>query len=118
MTLVFSSGRWLVGLIRTQPAHAVLALSAAHLFLWTLFPALFLSAAPLDVVEGYLWGHEWQWGYHKHPPLASWLLEGFLQIGGGPWTAYLLSQLCMIIGFWAVWSLARPMVGGPAAASH
>lgn len=121
MTLVFSSGRWLVRLIQARPGHAVLLLAAAHLVLWTLFPALFLAAAPLDVVEGYLWGHEWQWGYHKHPPLAPWLLEGFLRItdgvkAGGPWTAYLLSQISVAIGFWAVWSLARPMVGGPAAA--
>lgn len=121
MTLVFSSGRWLVRLIQGKPGHAVLVLTAAHLILWSLFPALTFTAAPLDVVEGYLWGHEWQWGYHKHPPFAPWLLEGFLIISGGqwfggPWTAYLLGQISVVIGFWAIWSLARPMVGGPAAA--
>jgi len=116
MTRLFSSGRRFVGLIRERPGCAVLFLAAVHLVLWTLLPSLLLTAAPLDVVEGYLWGHEWQWGYHKHPPLAPFLLEVFWHLGGGPWTAYLLGQLCVVVTFWAVWSLARPMVGGPAAA--
>lgn len=116
MTSVFSSGRWLVRLIQQRPGLAVIGLATVHLVLWTLFPTLFLKAAPLDVVEGYFWGHEWQLGYHKHPPLAPWLLEAFLWLGRGPWTAYLLSQISVVIGFWALWSLARPMVGGPAAA--
>lgn len=113
---LFAPGRWLLGLIRHRPGRAVLGLVAAHLALWTLLPAMTFTAAPLDVVEGYLWGHEWQLGYHKHPPLAPWLLEAFLTVFGGDWSAYLLSQTAVVVTFWAVWTLARPMVGAPAAA--
>ncbi|MEM1050121.1 MAG: glycosyltransferase family 39 protein [Pseudomonadota bacterium] len=116
MASVFAPGRWLVGLVRENPIRAVLLVSGIHLTLWTFLPALMWTAMPLDVVEAYLWGREWQWGYHKHPPLAAWLQEAFLALDAGPWTAYLLGQLCVIVTFWAVWSLARPMVGGPGAA--
>ena len=30
---------------------------------------------PLDTVEWLAWGHEWQLGYHKHPPLAAWVAD-------------------------------------------
>jgi hypothetical protein len=34
------------------------------------------ASLPLDVVsDGLSWGHEWQWGYYKHPPLPSWEVE-------------------------------------------
>src|SRR5262245_19600046 len=40
---------------------------------WTLLTTLMLESVPLDVVELLYWGREWQWGYHKHPPLPAWL---------------------------------------------
>ena len=116
MHMLFAPGRWLVGLIREKPGQAVLVCIAVHFFLWTLFPSILFGAAPLDVVEGYLWGQEWQLGYHKHPPLAPWLLEAFREFLGGDWSSYLLGQLCVIIAYGALWVLAKPMVGAPAAA--
>ena len=30
--------------------------------------------APMDNVEQWVWSQSLQWGYHKHPPLPTWLL--------------------------------------------
>ena len=63
------------------------------------------------------WGHEWQLGYAKHPPLVAWLAEAARLIGGsnGVWPIYLLGQLCVVTAFWAVWRLGlrdrEPWIG-------
>ncbi|HSM20016.1 MAG TPA: glycosyltransferase family 39 protein, partial [Hyphomicrobiales bacterium] len=97
---------------RTRPRDAFRLFVATHVALWMLLPALGYTSPPLDVVELFGWGHEWRLGYINHPPLPAWLLEAAYQAtGGGVWTAYLLSQLCIAATFLAVWRLARPMVG-------
>ena len=45
---------------------------AIHMLVWTLVPTLVNRNLPLDVVEALAWGHEWEWGYEKHPPLSAW----------------------------------------------
>lgn len=89
---------------------------AAQLLLWTAIPALVHDALPLDVVEGLAWGHEWQWGYDKHPPMPAWLLEAAHTLLGraflGP---FLLSQLFVAGTYWFAWLLARDILGAPAA---
>ena len=60
-------------------------------------------------------GHEFQFGTEFGPPLAFWLAEiayWLAGIGG----VYLLSQLCIVLAFWAVFALGRAMVGAPQAA--
>lgn len=76
---------------------------------WVVVPTLATSSYPLDVIEGIVWGQEWQWGYYKHPPLPSWLLYGFYAVFGqtGP---YLLSQLSLITALWFVYALAKQLV--------
>lgn len=100
----------------TVSVHTVLALIGAQLVLWTLSPWLVHTSLPLDVVrEGLAWGHEWQWGYHKHPPLVSWLDEGFFTLLGdiGP---FLLSQIAIATTYWFVFLLGRQMMGETRAA--
>src|SRR5262245_16053102 len=79
----------------------------AHLVLWTIVPLLIQPNPPLDTVEVVAWGHEWQMGYTKHPPLVAWLAEAARSIGGagGFLPIYLLGQLCVVTAFWAVWRL-------------
>lgn len=96
---------------KTRPVATFWAFVALHAALWTLLPAAFYTAPPLDVVELLAWGHEWQLGYFKHPPMAAWVIEAGYQVFGGVWSAYLLSQLSIAATFVAVWLLARPMVG-------
>jgi 4-amino-4-deoxy-L-arabinose transferase-like glycosyltransferase len=82
-------------------------LLAAQVLFWTAVPALTHTAFPLDVVEGWVWGQEWQWGYYKHPPLQAWLLATVTALPGGAWIGpFLLSQLAIAATYLAVWRLA------------
>ena len=64
-----------------------------------------------SAVEGIAWGHEWQWGYWKHPPIAAWLAEigGILSPSSG-WVTYLISLLCVAGGLVFVYRLALEML--------
>ncbi|NUQ02098.1 MAG: glycosyltransferase family 39 protein, partial [Armatimonadetes bacterium] len=86
-------------------------LAAAHLAAWTLLPALCYPNAPLDAVEMYYWGHQWQWGYSKHPPLPGWLAAVVVDGGLGAPGLYLLSQLCVLACFWSAWRLGVELLG-------
>jgi Dolichyl-phosphate-mannose-protein mannosyltransferase len=86
-------------------------LAGVHVVVWTLLRSLTQPNAPLDVVEMAYWGHEWQLGYSRHPPLAAWLTEAALRLSGGAvWTVYLVAQLAMVVCFWAAWQLGRAML--------
>ncbi len=37
---------------------------------------------PMDNVEQMVWAQSLSWGYHKHPPLPTWLLWGWQQLWG------------------------------------
>ncbi len=78
----------------------------AYFIIWSVAPIFLASSVPFDVGEGINWGHEWQWGYYKHPPLSSWVLYSFYKIFGhiGP---YLLSQLCVVITLALVYKLGK-----------
>ncbi|MDH5594402.1 MAG: glycosyltransferase family 39 protein [Gammaproteobacteria bacterium] len=79
-----------------------------HLIVWTLLPVLFHPNMPIDASETITWGHEWQLGYERHPPLSAWLAEIAVTLSGNQlWSYFLLSQLCIVAGFWAVWKLAH-----------
>jgi dolichyl-phosphate-mannose-protein mannosyltransferase len=87
--------------------------AAIHLVLWTIIPLWIQPNPPLDTVEVVAWGHEWQLGYQKHPPLVAWLAEGARLIGGASslWPIYLLGQLCVVTAFWAIWRLGLEVAG-------
>jgi 4-amino-4-deoxy-L-arabinose transferase-like glycosyltransferase len=90
-----------------EPGYWLAALVCCQLVFWTLIPWLFSSSLPLDVVsDGLAWGHEWQWGYYKHPPLPSWAAETFFDAFGmvGP---YLLSQVAVALTYLFVFLLGR-----------
>jgi len=60
------------------------------------------------MVEMTYWGEQWQWGYHKHPPLPAWIAAGIWKLSGHqPLVMYLTAQLTIATTFWAVWQLAR-----------
>lgn len=73
---------------------------------WSILPVFISSSVPLDVSEGINWGHEWQWGYYKHPPLSSWILYSFYKLFGhiGP---YLLSQLYVLLTLALIYQLGK-----------
>lgn len=89
--------------------RALLLAAAIYLLAWSVVPRLLTPGFPLDVVESLTWGHELQWGYYKHPPLAPWALYGFYRLFGhaGP---YVLSQVCIALTLWGVWCTGRRLL--------
>jgi 4-amino-4-deoxy-L-arabinose transferase-like glycosyltransferase len=101
---------WRGALGRVSPETVLFIFIAAQIVIWTFIPRLFAISLPLDVVsDGLGWGHEWQWGYYKHPPLPSWTVEAFFDVLGdtGP---FLLSQLAIGATFGFVYLLGREMM--------
>jgi 4-amino-4-deoxy-L-arabinose transferase-like glycosyltransferase len=94
--------------IASSPSRLFWAFAVAHLLLWTVIPTLVSPNAPLDVIEGYVWGHEWLLGTYKHPPMQAWWLEILaLLTGQTPWAYFFASQVAVVIAFWAVWQTGR-----------
>lgn len=87
-----------------RPLAALGVLALTQVAFWTVLPAIVSTAPPLDVVEGLLWGQEWQLGYHKHPPLPPILANIARDLTGSPiWGPYLLSQLCVVLTFFLIY---------------
>ncbi len=79
-----------------------------HLIVWTLIPSITNNNLPLDTIEALAWGSNLDWGFNKHPPMSAFAVEFFYQIfGSQDWVYYLLSQICVIISFVAVFKLAE-----------
>ncbi len=81
---------------------------AIHLSIWTLIPSLTNSNLPLDTIEALAWGSNLDWGFNKHPPFSAFAVEIFYQIfGSQDWAYYLLSQIFVIIAFFAVYKFSE-----------
>lgn len=79
-----------------------------HVTAWTVMCWLTQPNLPLDMVEMTYWGEQWQWGYHKHPPLPAWIAASVWELSAHqPIAMYLCAQLTIAATFWAVWQLAR-----------
>ncbi len=90
--------------------QCVIALIVFQLLAWSLLPWLVNVSLPLDVVrEGLSWGREFEWGYYKHPPLPSWLVEISFRLLGdiGP---YFLSQTFIALTYLFVFLLGRRLM--------
>lgn len=94
-----------------RPSAAVGLVAILQLLIWTLVPYLSATSLPLDVVsDGLSWGHEWQLGYYKHPPLPPWTVEASFDLLGnlGP---FLLSQIAVSATYWLVFLTGRDLMG-------
>jgi hypothetical protein len=102
----------LVELLRSRPALAVWLAALAQGLLWTLVPTLFYTGPPGDLPIVLAVGHEFQLGSYLGPPLAFWLAElAFDLAGRNLFGIYALSQTCVVVTYWAVFSLGRSIVG-------
>ena len=91
----------------SEPHVWLALLISAQLILWTIIPWMLATSLPLDVVsDGITWGHEWQWGYYKHPPLPSWMVELFFD-GLGDLGPFLLSQIAVAATYVLIYLLGR-----------
>ena len=83
---------------------------ASHLLIWVVYSSVTRSNLDRwgDMVETFAWGQEWQLGYFKHPPLFAWVTAVWFEVfPNTDWAYFVLSQLNVVIGFLAIWFLAR-----------
>ncbi|MEA2982596.1 MAG: hypothetical protein QOF09_4419 [Alphaproteobacteria bacterium] len=97
--------------IHRHPTGTFLAFLALHAVVWTVLPTLFFLNLPLDLIEGLLYGREWQLGYDKLPPLPWWMLEATRRLFGPDLFFYALSQATVVAAFALIWVMARRLVG-------
>ncbi len=96
-----SRGRW------------ALPLFLIHVGFWTVYGAL-SNPGPVhpDMLEAYLWGHEFQLGYFKHPPFWAWIAGGWFEVfPRSNWAFYLLCALnsgLAITGVWRLYGIYAP----------
>jgi 4-amino-4-deoxy-L-arabinose transferase-like glycosyltransferase len=100
----------IVEFLRGRPAWVFWIAALGQATLWFLIPSLFYSAPPGELSGILAIGHEFRLGSDLGPPLAFWLAELAFRIAGIV-GVYFLSQLCVVVAFWAVFSLGRSIVG-------
>lgn len=87
------------------------ALAGGHIVIWMMVACMTQANAPFDHIEMLYWGHEWQWGYYKHPPLPAWMAEAAAMLTGDTiWSVYALSQLCIVGCFWCAWRIGSEVL--------
>src|SRR5690349_3033855 len=101
--------------LRSQPRVMFWLAALTQAAIWWLVPAIFYSAPPGDLPMVLAVGHEFQLGTDLGPPLAFWLAEAVYALTGLV-GVYLLAQVCIVVAYWAVFSLGRALVGAQQAA--
>jgi hypothetical protein len=103
----------IIELIRARPRLVVWLVVLLQAALWLIVPLLLYKGPPDDLATVLAFGREYQVGTDLGPPLAFWLADiAFRAAGNHMIGVYLLAQLCSIVMFWAVYQLARAIVGG------
>lgn len=89
-------------------SRAAILYAVGLTLLYALIPTVTFPAPPLDVVEGFAWGRELQFGYTKHPPMQAWLLEATYRLTVGHYFGgYWLSALSAAFGYLFIWKICR-----------
>jgi hypothetical protein len=103
----------IIELIRARPRLVVWLVVLLQASLWLILPLLLYRSPPDDLATVLAYGREYQVGTYFGPPLAFWLADiAFRAAGNHMVGVYLLAQLCSITMFWALYLLARAIVGG------
>src|SRR5262245_51261305 len=97
-------------LVRSHPRVMFWLIALAQAAMWWLVPTLFYAAPPGDLPLVLAVGHEFQLGSYLGPPLAFWLAEIAYDIAGMT-AVYLLSQICVVVTYWAIFELGCAIVG-------
>ncbi len=102
----------IIELIRARPRLVFWLVVSAQALLWILVPTLFYASPPGSIATVLAYGREYQVGTDLGPPLAFWLADiAFRAAGGHVIGVYVLAQLCFVVTFYALFKLARSMVG-------
>lgn len=103
----------IVELVRARPRLIFWIVVLLQATVWLLLPTLLYESPPGDVARVLAFGREYQVGTHLGPPIAFWLADlAFRLAGNHIFGVYLLSQVCFIVTFWALFALSRAIVGG------
>ena len=100
----------IVELLRSQPRLTFWVATLAQTAMWWIVPTLFYSSPPGDLPIVLAVGHEFQLGSVFGPPLAFWAAEVAYDIAGSV-GVYLAAQACVLLTYYAVFTLARAIVG-------
>jgi hypothetical protein len=100
----------IIEFLRGRPAVVFWTAALTQAFLWTVVPSLFYSAPPGEAPLLLAIGHEFVLGSYLGPPLAFWLGEVAFRLAGA-FGLYALAQACIVVTYWAVFTLGRSIVG-------
>ncbi len=79
---------------------------------WVATGMAFDSAQWGDHFEQFTWAHSVEWGYHKHPPLPTWLLAAAIGVfGPSPAWPSVLAAACAIGNAGFTFAIARRLLG-------
>lgn len=102
----------IVELVRARPRLIFWIVVLGQAALWLLLPWLLYGSPPGEVATVLAFGREYQVGTQLGPPAAFWLADVAFRLSGNHiFGVYLLSQLCFIVTFWALFALGRAIVG-------
>ena len=103
----------IVELIRARPGLVVWLVVLFQAALWLILSMLLYRGPPGDLATVLAYGREYRVGTDLGPPMAFWLADiAFRAAGNHMFGVYLLAQLCGVVTFWALYLLARAIVGG------
>ncbi len=89
-----------------------LVFGLATIVAWLVLSLLTDRALMADNIEQEVWAHSFEWGYHKHPPLPSWLLIAAQALAGPQWwLTPVLAAMCQGVTLVATHALARQLAG-------
>ncbi len=97
-------------LLRSRPQLLFWFAALTQAFIWLVVPAVFYFAPPGDLAQLLAIGHEFRLASGVGPPLAYWLGEIAFRVAG-LFGVYLLSQICVVVTYWCVFTLGRALLG-------
>lgn len=108
--------RFSLAQVRRQEFFSPAAMMVLFGMLWVWHLSSIALTAPMDNIEQWIWSQSLQWGYHKHPPLPTWLLYAPQMLTGPTaWTSQVLGALCTLISVGVFANLIRQIWGKPLA---
>ena len=103
----------IVELVRARPRLIFWIVVLLQAAIWFALPVLLYQSPPGDMATVLAFGREYQVGSHLGPPLAFWAADiAFRLAGNHLFGIYLLSQICFVVTFWALFALCRSIAGG------
>jgi len=100
----------IIEFLRGRPRLVFWFVALSQGVLWTVIPALFYSSPPGNVPLVLAVGREFMLGSYLGPPLAFWIAE-IVFSAAGVFGLYALSQVCIVVALWAVFTLGRSVIG-------